>query len=338
MTQAQAAASPAPGDSAAPSSSPSTPLALPPELLENLAPDLRPAPVTSQDGDDAAEAGTPTAAPDATAPAAGQEPPADAKADDAGDQPAAPEPTVSDLADQLLDNPQLISRVPRGKLSEVVAEYNQRMAAVRDHFYAEGVKAGQANALAAAQQQTLAQQAQEIEALIDPNSDTYAPELYAERVAAFPGGRKAFARVVAEMTPNPAGSAEDYGERAKSIIQRELGSLPNRGELVAELQKNWNYPANEEGLLKLASDIGALKARGATNTPAAQELQKRQQGLKTLQQAPKPDVSEGRTSPIDGLPTPEQVKTMSPEELAALEAKKPGTLVALAKAAVAAQK
>lgn len=333
VTQAQAAAEMP--DSPAPSGDSPAPAALSPDLLDLLAPDLRPPAADTPDDGDAETPGAPTATPEAKKPDAGTEPPSDKAAPDAGDQEGTPEPSIEELADQLFDNPQLISRMPRAKLPELVAEYNQRMNVVRDHFYAEGLAAGRAQAMAQAQQQTLAQQAAEIEALIDPNSDTYAPELYAERKASFPGGPKAYARVVAEMTPVPSGSQEDFTERARQLIARELGSLPNRDALVVELQKDWNYPASEEGLTKLAVRIGALKSTGVPAEPAVTELEKRKAAINGLKAAPKADVSEGRSTPLDTDPTPEEVRKMSPEALAELEAKKPGTLVRLAKTAAA---
>lgn len=334
VTQAQAEA---PAASVAPASPPESPGAAPAlsaELLESLAPELRPTPETVVADDDAEDAGTPTATPAAKAPDAAATAPDGEDAADADGQPDSPESEVATWADQLLENPQTAARIPKARWAEVAAEMNQRLVVTRDYFYQQGLAAGEARARAASQQQTLSEQAQGISALIDPDSDSYAPELYAERIAAFPGGAKAYHRVVAEMTPLPAGSAEEFTERARNLIRDTIGNLPNAQQIAAELQANWNYSANEAGMQKLAFDLGRLANRGPQQEdPAAAELQKRKAGLEGLRKAPKPDVSEGRTDPITGDPTPEELRKMSPEAVAELEIKNPGTLKRLAQAA-----
>lgn len=331
MTQAQAEA-PAPSAPAPAPDSPGIP-ALSPEMLQELAPDLRPTPVVTADDGDAADDSSPIATKPATKPDAAANAAPEGEADgDAGSEPSTPEQEVQQWADLILDNPNAASRVPRARLSEVFTEYNNRLQVAFDAGMEWGARSGMARAQAETQQKTLQEKVALAEqTLLDGDADGYR-----EAVEAFLGGRKAYARVLAEMEPAAPESPESYTEKARPIIA-PLARFP---AAVAELRSTWQYPATPEGLQRLTMDVGRLlekhEALAKLPSPEAQQLEQRQQAVRGLKATPKPDVSEGRTTPIDGLPfSLEDVRAgrVSAEEIAAAERTHPGIINRLGKQA-----
>lgn len=313
MTEANANAEAQEAESGAPA-------ALSPDLLRDLAEDLRPPVAPADDADDADEEdGPPTGtrtddASDADANAS----PDEADAGDAAEPPPSPEQEVATWADLTFDNPQTAARIPKNRLPEVFTEWRNRMQTAFDAGVTQGIQHAQTNAQRTSMQAEVAR----IEALLeDGDADSYL-----EEVEKFPGGKANFKRVSADLEPVQANSPQAFTQRADTIL-KQLSPYP---ELLEQMKSEWgqrNYKATDEDLIRLAVDVGQMVgARGKASTPAKTELQKRQEGLNGLKARPKPDVSEGRNSPGNAEPTAAELLKWSPEQFQAAEEKKPGSL------------
>jgi hypothetical protein len=331
MTQAQAEALAAPADAGSESVSPGTAVAMPAlseEMLADLAPHLRPEPVAAADDGDAAEDSSPTATPEAAAP--------DAEGDDAGTESLTPEQEVAQWADLTLENPQTATRIPRGRLSEVFAAYNERLQVAFDAGRTMGEQNAMARAQAEAQRSTLQEKVTQAEALLEAG-DT---DGYREAVDAFPGGRKAFHRVQAEMEPVAPNTPEYWQDRFRGIIA-PLAQFP---AAVEELQASWNYAGSDAEAQRLAVTVGRLLAKhedlAKRPSPEAEELERRKKAVQNLKSTTKADVSEGRSAPVDGLPfSLEDLKAglVSGEQVAEAERTHPGLINKLSREAVGAR-
>lgn len=119
---------------------------------------------------------------------------------------------------------------------------------------------------------------------------------YAEGLAAYPGGKQNFRRVLAGIEPVEAKqdsdpSAAGYQAQANALWE-SLSAYPAAQQ---ELRGKWNFAPTVEGITALGREVGRLEAKyeraAAKPDPSRVALDKRAEAQKTRRTLPKPDAS-----------------------------------------------
>lgn len=235
--------------------------------------------------------------------------------DDAGEvaQDAPPDAELDAMVDQVWKNPNMVARIPKDRLPEVVMRVLER----RDDLATNAIQNTHKTAFEMGYQRARTEQQV---AHIDQLQSDGDYDAVREALSKFPGGERNYYLLKAELQPVQDNSPQRYVRLGVDEAARAIQETP---AIERELRANFDankYAANEDGYRQLLKDIGSLQARHAAGQtpktdPAEQALQRRQQAAATRRAAPRPEVSEGMGAPAH-LKV-DDIRRMTTEQVAA---------------------